>query len=45
MTQEVRFNPYLDYNEKNFGLVKLRAKYPNETEDQIYDRLFGRTKR
>ena len=44
MKQEVRFNPYLDYNEKNFGLLKLRARYPKETEDQICDRLFGRRK-
>lgn len=42
MKNKVIFNQFLDFNEKNFGLVKLRAKYPDETDDQIYERLLGR---
>lgn len=37
----MKFNSFLDFNEKNFGLEKLRAKYPNETDEQIYTRLLG----
>jgi len=37
-----QFNRFQDYNEKNFGLVKLRLKYPNETDQQIFDRIQGK---
>ena len=37
-----QFNPIRDFNEKNFGLVKLRLKYPNETDQQIFERIRGR---
>lgn len=37
-----QFNEFRDFNEKNFGLVKLRLKYPNETDQQIIDRIRGR---
>ncbi len=37
-----QFNRFQDFNEKNFGLAKLRLKYPNETDQQIYDRIKGR---
>lgn len=35
-------NSFQDFNEKNFGLVKLKIKYPNATEEQIYEKLFGK---
>ncbi len=38
----MKFNQYLDYNEKNFGLEKLRAKYPELPEDKIYEKVLGR---
>ena len=37
----VKFNSYLDHNEKNFGLAKLRAKYPKEDDEKIYTRFLG----
>ena len=33
---------YSDYNERNLGLVKLRAKYPDASEEEIYTMFFGR---
>ncbi len=37
----MKFNIFQDYNEKNFGLEKLRAKYPKEEDKEIYTRILG----
>jgi len=37
----MKFNNFQDYNEKNFGLAKLRAKYPKEEDKEIYTRILG----
>ena len=38
----MKLNSFSDYNEKNWGLKKLRNKYPKETDDQIAVRVLGR---
>lgn len=37
----MKFNIFQDYNEKNFSLAKLRAKYPKEDDKKIYTRILG----
>lgn len=33
-------NSFQDYNEKNFGIIKLKIKYPSATEEEIYEKLY-----
>lgn len=36
----MKLNPLQDYNVRNFGIVKLKIKFPDYTEDEIYKKLF-----
>lgn len=38
----MKLNSFIDYNEKNWGLIKLRNKYPDESDDQIAVRVLDR---
>lgn len=41
----IKFNKFQDYNERNFGLAKLRARYPKLPESEIIVKLLGRKPR
>lgn len=39
----MKLNSYQDYNENNLGIVKMKIKYPDLSEEEIYTKVFGRT--